>query len=94
MNIFSRARFVSRVPQGVGTWMLNDVSSPEVEGLLRAFEGMRTIVKFANMTLSTGNIDDALKNYESALIMFKKLGNERGVRQTDGIGFIFTIFGN
>lgn len=46
---------------------------------MTAFEAMTSVVKFANITLGTGNIDVAQQNYIDALFLFKKLGNDRGV---------------
>ncbi|CAN0297621.1 unnamed protein product, partial [Ectocarpus sp. 8 AP-2014] len=65
--------------QAPGTWMVNDISSPEVEELMDAFEQMSTIVKFANTTLATGNTAEARRIYVGALALFTKLGNDRGV---------------
>ncbi|CAN0442441.1 unnamed protein product, partial [Ectocarpus fasciculatus] len=59
--------------------MVNDISSPEVEELMDAFEQMNTVVKFANTTLATGNTAEAQRIYVGALALFRKLGNERGV---------------
>lgn len=59
--------------------MMNEVSSPEVEELINAFGAMTTVVKFANMTLASGDMAAAKSNYVDALILFKKLGNDRGV---------------
>ena len=66
--------------QQVGAWMVNDVSSPEVEELIEAFKAMSTVVKAANMNLRSGNLNVARKNYVNALILFKKLEDDRGVR--------------
>lgn len=60
--------------------MVNDVSCPELEELIKAFESMATVVKFANMSLQGGDLELARQNYVAALILFKKLGNDRGVR--------------
>lgn len=60
---------------------MNDISSPEVEELMKAFEAMTTIIKFANISLGGGDIQEAKKNYVDALVLFKKLGNDRGVRR-------------
>lgn len=59
--------------------MVNDVSCPELEELIQAFESMATVIKFANMSLEGGDLELARQNYVSALILFKKLGNDRGV---------------
>lgn len=59
--------------------MLNDVSCPEVEGLMDAFKKMSTVVKFANTSLKSGNVAVAQESYTDALILFKKLENSRGV---------------
>lgn len=67
------------VSQDPGLWMLNDVSCPEVEGLMDAFKKMSTVVKFANTSLESGNVEVALQSYTEALILFKKLKNPRGV---------------
>lgn len=65
--------------QEPGSWMLNEVSSPEVDKLVDAFLGMTTILKSGNLTLSSGNMELAQKIYEDALILYKKLENDRGV---------------
>ncbi|CAN0358298.1 unnamed protein product [Ectocarpus sp. 12 AP-2014] len=65
--------------QAPGTSMVNNVSSPEIEDLMDAFEQMSTIVKFANTTLATGDMAAAKVIYKAALALFKKLGNDRGV---------------
>lgn len=59
--------------------MVNTVTSPELEDLMKAFGAMTTIVKFANMTLGKGNIEVAKKNYLEALQLFTMLGNSKGV---------------
>lgn len=59
--------------------MLNEVSCPEVEGLMDAFKKMSTVVKFANTSLESGNVEVAHKSYTDALVLFKKLKNSRGV---------------
>lgn len=69
------------IVQAAGTWLVNDISSPEVEELVKAFETMTTIIKFANVTLGSGNIKIAKQTYVDALVLFKKLGNDRGVRR-------------
>ena len=66
--------------QQVGPWVVNDVSSPEVEELIEAFKAMSTVVKAANMNLRSGNFSVARDNYVNALILFKKLEDDRGVR--------------
>ena len=58
---------------------MNDISCPELEELIEAFESMVTVVNFANVTLEGGNIKLAEQNYVQALILFKKLRNDRGV---------------
>lgn len=58
---------------------MNDITSPEVEELMTAFEAMTTVIKFANVTMGTGDIDVAQQNYVDAKILFTKLGNDRGV---------------
>ena len=58
---------------------MNDITSPEVEELMMAFEAMTTVIKFANVTMGTGDIDVAQQNYVDAKILFTKLGNDRGV---------------
>lgn len=59
---------------------MNETSSPEVEELMEAFKAMSTVVKAANINLRSGDLQIAEKNYVDALILFKKLENERGVR--------------
>ena len=56
------------------------MSSPEVEELMEAFKAMSTVVKAANINLRSGDLHIAEQNYVDALILFKKLENERGVR--------------
>lgn len=63
----------------MGSWIVNEVSSPEVEDLIEAFKAMSTVVKAANMSLKSGNLSVARENYVNALILFKKLEDERGV---------------
>lgn len=58
---------------------MNEISCPELEELIKAFESMATVVKFANMSLHDGDLELARQNYVNALILFKKLGNDRGV---------------
>lgn len=65
--------------QDPGLWMLNEVTCPEVEGLMDAFRKMSTVVKFANTSLESGKIEVAYQSYTEALILFKKLNNSRGV---------------
>lgn len=60
-------------------WMLNDVHCPEVEELIGAFKGMCTVVKFANLSLESGNVEAAHRSYMEALDLFKTLNNSRGV---------------
>ena len=60
--------------------MVNEVSCPEVEQLMEAFRAMSTVVKASNMNLRSGDLDVAEKNCIDALILFEKLGNDRGVR--------------
>lgn len=79
-HLFHAACLPKYIGQTVGTWIVNEVSSPEVEELMMAFEAMSTIVKFANITLGSGNVEVAKQNYVEALVLFKKLGNDRGVR--------------
>ena len=64
--------------------MLNDVSCPEVEDLIDAFKKMSTVVKFANTSFESGNVEMALQSYTEALILFKKLKNPRGVSYDRG----------
>lgn len=59
--------------------MLNEVSCPEVEELMGTFKTMTTVVKFANVSLESGNLEVAQQNYVDALMLFKKLSNSRGV---------------
>lgn len=61
--------------------MVNDVSSPELVELMKAFHAMMTIVKFANITLGSGDVDVAKQSYIDALILFIKLKNDRGVSE-------------
>eukprot|EP00903_Cladosiphon_okamuranus_P013851 g12888.t1 len=75
-----------------GTWMVNDVTSPEVEELMTAFEAMLTVVKFANMKLASGDVDIAQQNYTEAKVLFTKLGNDRGVSiVNDNLGNVYTL---
>lgn len=57
---------------------MNDATSPEVEKLMSAFKEMSTVVKFANITLTSGNVDIAIDIYRGALFLFMPLGNDRG----------------
>ena len=59
---------------------MNEVSCPEVEELMEACKAMSTVVKAANINLRSGELAIAKHNYIDALILFKKLGNDRGVR--------------
>lgn len=59
--------------------MLNEAVCPEVEELMDAFKTMTTVVKFANVSLASGNVEAAYQSYKDALILFKKLKNDRGV---------------
>ncbi|CAM9131372.1 unnamed protein product [Ectocarpus fasciculatus] len=78
--------------QPPGTWIVNDMSSPEVDELMDAFEQMNTIVKFANTTLATGNMAAAKDIYMDALKFFTKLENERGVSIVrNNLGNIFAM---
>lgn len=78
--------------QPAGPWLVNDVTSPEVEELMTAFESMSTVVKFANMSLSSGEIDVAQQNYIEAKVLFTKLGNDRGVSIVhNNLGNVFTL---
>lgn len=75
-----------------GTWIVNDVTSPEVEELMTAFQAMTTVVKFANMSLNHGEIDVAQQNYIEAKVLFLKLGNERGVGIVhNNLGSVYTL---
>ncbi|CAM9201664.1 unnamed protein product [Laminaria digitata] len=72
--------------------MVNDVSCPELEELIKAFESMATVVKFANMSLEGGDLGLARQNYVDALILFKKLGNDRGVNiVNNNLGNVYTL---
>lgn len=66
--------------QAAGTWLVNEITSSEVEELVKAFQAMTTVVSFANMTLESGDIEVAEMNYIDALKLFTKLENGRGVR--------------
>lgn len=61
--------------------MLNEVSCPEVEKLMDTFNSMTTVVKFANVSLESGNVEAAQQSYVDALVLFKKLQNSRGVSE-------------
>ncbi|CAM9357367.1 unnamed protein product, partial [Hapterophycus canaliculatus] len=75
-----------------GLWMLNEVSCPEVEELMDAFKTMTTVVKFANVSLASGNVEVAYRNYMDALILFKKLKNDRGVAVVyNNLGNVYTL---
>lgn len=72
--------------------MVNDTSSPEVEELMKAFESMSTVVKFANTTLASGDIAAAKGIYVEALTLFTKLGNDRGVSiVNNNLGNVHTL---
>ncbi|CAM9481056.1 unnamed protein product [Pylaiella littoralis] len=75
-----------------GTWMVNETSSPEVEELMKAFEAMTAVVKFANTTLANGDISSAKLIYVEALKTFAKLGNDRGVAiVNNNLGNVHTL---
>ncbi|CAM9102277.1 unnamed protein product [Ectocarpus fasciculatus] len=76
VHALNRRDFTEKPP---GTWIVNDVTSPEVEELMKAFQEMTTVVKAANMELDGGDVDVAQKNYVEAKVLFLKLGNQRGV---------------
>ena len=72
--------------------MVNDTSSPEVEELMKAFESMSTVVKFANTTLASGDVTAAKLIYVEALMLFTKLGNDRGVSiVNNNLGNVHTL---
>lgn len=72
--------------------MVNDVTSPEVEELMTAFEAMSTVVKFANIKLESGDVDVAQQNYFEAKVLFTKLGNDRGVSiVNNNLGSVYTL---
>eukprot|EP00752_Nemacystus_decipiens_P005758 g5207.t1 len=78
--------------KAAGTWMVNDVTSPEVEELMTAFEAMSTVVKFANIKLASGDVDIAQQNYTEAKVLFTKLGNDRGVSiVNNNLGNVYTL---
>ncbi|CAN0020957.1 unnamed protein product [Scytosiphon promiscuus] len=78
--------------QAVGPWIVNDVTSPEVEELMTAFQAMSTVVKFANMSLTSGDVDIAVGNYIEAKVLFTKLGNDRGVSIVhNNLGSAYTL---
>ena len=47
--------------------------------LKKAFESMSTVVKFANTIVASGDVTAARIIYVEALMLFTKLGNDRGV---------------
>ncbi|CAM9127088.1 unnamed protein product [Scytosiphon promiscuus] len=78
--------------QDPGLWMLNEVSCPEVEELMETFKTMTTVVKFANVSLESGNVEAAYQSYKDALILFKKLKNDRGVAVVyNNLGNVYTL---
>lgn len=78
--------------KAAGAWIVNDVTSPEVEELMTAFEAMSTVVKFANMKLASGDVDIARENYTEAKVLFTKLGNDRGVSiVNNNLGNVYTL---
>lgn len=78
--------------QAAGPWMVNDVTSPEVEELIKAFESMSTVIKFANIKLASGDVDMAQQNYTEAMILFMKLKNDRGVSiVNNNLGNVYTL---
>ncbi|CAB1118379.1 unnamed protein product [Ectocarpus sp. CCAP 1310/34] len=94
VSILSHAFIFARVcvVQAPGTWMVNDVSSREVEELMDAFEQMTTVVKFANTTLATENIAEAQRIYAGAMALFRKLGNDRGVSiMNNNLGNVYAL---
>ncbi|CAN0361522.1 unnamed protein product, partial [Laminaria digitata] len=75
-----------------GTWIVNDITSSEVEELMTAFEAMTTVIKFANVTMGSGDIDVAQQNYIDAKVLFTKLGNDRGVSiVNNNLGNVYTL---
>ncbi|CAM9867934.1 unnamed protein product [Ectocarpus sp. 4 AP-2014] len=89
VHALNRRDFAEKAP---GTWIVNDVTSPEVEELMTAFQAMTTVVKFANMSLNHGDIDVAQQNYIEAKVLFLKLGNERGVGIVhNNLGSVYTL---
>lgn len=65
--------------QAPGTWMVNKVTCCEMVDLMKVFESMSTIVKFANTTLGKGGAEAAKKIYIEALRLFTMLENGKGV---------------
>lgn len=71
---------------------MNDVTSPEVDKLMDAFKAMSTVVKFANVSLTSGDVDVAVDNYIEAKVLFMKLGNDRGVSIVhNNLGSAYTL---
>lgn len=46
---------------------------------MQTFKSMTTVIKFANLTLESGNVEEAHQGYHDALVLFTKLNNDRGV---------------
>lgn len=83
---------LSAMKKAVGTPIVNDQRSPEEAELMQAFQEMVTIVEFANTTLGAGNLTAACHRYEAASMLFKKLGNGRGVNIVrNNLGNVHTL---
>ena len=54
-------------------------SSPEMAAMMALFAKMACVVKFANVTLSAGNLESAAKTFREALEMFTALRNHKGM---------------
>ncbi|CAM9362022.1 unnamed protein product [Ectocarpus fasciculatus] len=78
--------------QDAGRWMFNETSCPEVEELMEAFKTMTTVVKFANVSVESGDVGAAQQSYMDALTLFKKLKNARGVAiVNNNMGNVYTL---
>eukprot|EP00937_MAST-01D_sp_MAST-1D-sp2_P006036 g6036.t1 len=54
-------------------------ASPEMAVLMKVCDQMGTVVKFANVSLQSGNVAAARTSYEEALQLFTALRNKKGV---------------
>ena len=56
-----------------------NASSPEMAAMMALFAKMACVVKFANVSLTAGNLDSAAKTFREALSMFTALDNHKGM---------------
>jgi len=58
---------------------LDQDTSPEMTVLMRVFQQMATVVRFANVSLQGGDLAVAQASYEEALQLFTALQNKKGI---------------